>query len=93
MITAMATARSGMLASVARLEASASNIANGVTAGIPRPEAAQPAPFVDADGSDRSVDLAQEAVGVLQASLLFKANLAVLKTADAMMRRMLDIRA
>ena len=53
------------------------------------------APFADADGmvAAPNVDLAQEAVGILQASVLFKANLAVFKTAHGMTKRLLDISA
>ena len=99
MTTAIATARAGMLVSIARLNASASNIANGATAEpLPRARAAQP--LADGpEGASRvhqptpNVDLVEEAVGLLEASLLFKANLAVLKTADQMMRRTLDIAA
>ena len=139
-MTAITTARSGLLASVARLNASASNIANGTTTGpLPgspaapvaavdeAPRAYQPvdvvlrsaggqdgsggvaatyrprspahvrqydpsAPFADADGmvAAPNVDLAQEAVDVLAASVLFKANLVVLKKADEMTGSLLD---
>ena len=87
MITAAATARSGLLASIARRDASASNIASGSTAGAPPGTAAQP------EGAPRvyqPADLVEEAVGLLEASLLFRANLTVLKTADEMTRTMLD---
>jgi flagellar basal-body rod protein FlgC len=145
MMTAISTARSAMLASLARLDASASNIANASTTGpLPPASAGQPnadppegaprvyqpvdvvlksigdqngpagvavgyrprlpayvrqhepsAPFADADRivAAPNVDLAQEAVGVLEASLLFKANLAVLKKADEMTRSVLDATA
>ena len=134
-----------MLVSLARLNASASNIANSHTTGpLPEKAAAPPmpggaeggprvyqpidvvlkstggqggsagvvagyrprspaymrhydpsAPFADADGivAAPKVDLAEEAVGILEASLLFKANLAVLEAADAMTKRMLDTTA
>ena len=99
MTTAIATARSGMLASIARLKASASNVANGATA-APPPQARAAQPLADGlESASRihqpapNVGQAEEAVGRLEASLLFRANLAVLKTADQMMRRMLDITA
>jgi flagellar basal body rod protein FlgC len=87
MIAAAATARSGLLASIARLNAGASKIAGGSTAGA-RPEIA--APLAGGARVDQPVDLAEEAVGILEAALLFKANLAVLKTADEMTKTMLD---
>lgn len=145
MTSAIASARSGMLASLARLSASASNIANARTTGpLPKGAVAQPlaeglggvprayqpvdivlksagdqngstgvdasyqprlqayvrlydpsAAFADADGivAAPNVDLAEEAVGILEASLLFRANLAVLETADAMTKRFLDTTA
>jgi flagellar basal body rod protein FlgC len=40
-----------------------------------------------------NVDLAAEAVDVLAASLAFRANLAVLRAADEMQERLLDIGA
>jgi flagellar basal-body rod protein FlgC len=145
MMNAIATARSGLLASVARLDAAASNIANAGTIG-PLPEiAAAPsgqsgsgatarayepldvvlksaggaenssgvaasyrprlpayvrqydpsAPFADSDGivAAPNVDLAEEAVDVLEASLLFRANLAVFKTAIQMTGSILDATA
>jgi flagellar basal body rod protein FlgC len=85
----MTIARSGMLASVARLETHASNIADAALA-LNR---AAPAPGVDGMTAASPTDLAQEVVGVLEASLLFRANLAVFKAADGMMKRLLDIRA
>jgi flagellar basal body rod protein FlgC len=87
MITAAAIARSGLLASIARLDASASNIARGNTVPAGPETASQPE---DAPVAYQPVALAEEAVGLLEASLLFRANLAVLKTADAMTRNMLD---
>ena len=145
MTPAIASARSGMLASLARLNASASNIANVRTTGpLPESPAAQPiadgpegtprvfqpvdvvlksaggqngsggvtatyrprlpayvrhhdpsAAFADAEGivAAPNVDLAEEAVGILEASLLFRANLAVLETADAMTQSLLDTTA
>jgi flagellar basal body rod protein FlgC len=78
MFSVMSIAQSGMLAGVARLEASALKIADAPGA----PESSAP-----------PVDLAGEVVGVLEASLLFKANLALFKTADEMAKRMLDITA
>jgi flagellar basal-body rod protein FlgC len=145
MMTAIATARSGLLASVARLGAAASNIANADTIG-PLPEIASApsgqsgsgattrayepidvvlksaggadspsgvaaiyrprlpayvrqydpaAPFADANGmvAAPNVDLAEEAVDVLEASLLLRANLAVFKTATQMTRSILDATA
>jgi flagellar basal-body rod protein FlgC len=145
MFSAIATARSGLLASIARLNAGASNIANaGTTGPLPRtpgapPVAAAPedaarvyqpvdvvlrsvgdqegpagvaasyrprmpasirryeptAPYADAEGmvAAPNVDMAQEAVGVLEAAVLFKANLAVLKAADEMTKSLLDTTA
>jgi flagellar basal-body rod protein FlgC len=145
MFTAMSIARSGLLASVARLNAAAGNIANGSTTGplppspaselIPDAPGGAPqvyqavevvlrstgsaeapggvaatyrprvpsyvrqydpsAPFADAEGTVASpnVDLAAEAVDVLAASLAFRANLAVLRAADEMQERLLDIGA
>ena len=138
MMSAISTATSGMLASVARLNAAASNIANAGTSG-PLPETAaapateaaprvyQPvdvvlksvggesgstgvmaryrprvpayvreydpsAPYASADGfvAAPNVDLAAEAVAVLEASLMFQANLAVLKRADEMAKSLID---
>jgi flagellar basal-body rod protein FlgC len=140
MMNAVATARSGLLASVARLNAAASNIAHSDTAGpVPEAPAAQPAgaprvyqpvdvvlktsgeadgstgvvasyqprlpayvrhydpssPFANADGmiAAPNVDLAGEAIDILEATLLFKANLAVLKASNEMTRRILDTTA
>ena len=145
MTPAIASARSGMIASLARLNASASNIANSQTTGPLRASAAAAptddagpgaprvsppvdvvlrstdgqsgvsgvaasyrprspasvqrydptAPFADADGlvAAPNVDLAEEAVGLIEASLLLRANLAVLKAADAMTKGMLDTTA
>jgi flagellar basal-body rod protein FlgC len=137
MISAITIARSGLLASVARLNAGAGNIANaGTTGPLPQGQAApedgprvyEPvdvvlksvggregetgvaasyrlrapsyvlqhdpaAPFSDAQGNVAApnVDLAEEAAGVLDASLLFRANLAVLKRADEMTKSLLDV--
>ena len=145
MFAAIAAARSGLLASVTRLNAAASNIANSATTGpLPATPAAQPippaseesprvyqpvdvvqtsfgegtgaagvsatyrprlpaytrqydpsAPFADADGfvATPKVDLAEEAVGVIEASLAFRANLAVLRRAADMAESLFDRRA
>lgn len=132
----MSTARSGLLASGARLNAAASNVANAGVTGpllstrLPQPAASegsprvyQPvdvilrsigdggastgvaagyrprlpadvrrydpsAPFADLDGlvAAPDVDLAAEAVSLMEAALSFKANLAVLRAADEMTR-------
>ena len=86
MITAAATARSGMLASIARLDATAANISGGITTELHPDTAVQP----EAARVYQPVDLAEEAFSLLEASLLFKANLAVFKAADEMTRNMLD---
>lgn len=144
MVNAVTTARSGILAGVVRLNASASNIANASTMGrlpsssMPEgagrledgPDAYRPldvvlkstggqhephgvtaayqyrsvayvprhdpaAPFADADGmvAAPDVDPSEEALNVPEALVLFKANLAVIKAADAMTRRMVDTTA
>lgn len=144
MFAAISSASSGLLASAARLGASASNIANaGTTGPVPATPPSQPlastpgspqvyqpvdvvqvslesgarsagvavsyrprlpayveqydpsAPFANGDGmvAAPNVDLAREAVGLVEGSLLFKANLAVLRAADAMTRSVLDTKA
>jgi flagellar basal-body rod protein FlgC len=145
MIAALSTARSGLLASVARLNAAASNIANGSTTGpLPPTPASEPlpvsadegarvyqavevvlrsaggaegpagvsvavrprlpaygrqydpsAPFADPDGfvATPNVDLAEEAVDVLSASLAFRANVAVIRAVNEMAKRTLDMSA
>jgi flagellar basal body rod protein FlgC len=92
MIAAIATARSGLLASLDRLNAAAANIANGTTTG-PLPESPVQSPLDSANRPARvyqPVDLAEEAVSLLETSLLFRANLAVLKAAHEMMGSVLD---
>jgi flagellar basal-body rod protein FlgC len=145
MFAAMSIARSGLLASVARLDAAASNIANGGTTGpLPATPASQPlpaageggpqvyqavdvvvrsvggaevasgvaasyrprlpayvrqydpaAPDADPDGfvAAPNVDAAAEIVDMLAASLSFRANLAVLRAADEMAKRLVDVSA
>ncbi len=135
---ALSNALSGLNAQKARLNASASNIANVLTGGAApgSPEAAAGAPTVykplrvdltsqtlpngqgagvsasvtessdgfslsydpSAVGADSegyvavpNVDLAQEAVNVIESKLLFKANAAVIRTQDEMLGSLVDI--
>jgi flagellar basal-body rod protein FlgC len=59
------------------------------------PEYAPDSPDADARGfiAAPRVDLAQEAVGVIEASLAFRANLAVARAADRMLDGVLDLKA
>jgi flagellar basal-body rod protein FlgC len=137
MIAALSIARSGLLASIARLDAAAANIAHadatGPLSATPAADALggapavyQPvevvvrsvapagvsaayrprlpatvrrydptAPFADADGyvAAPNVDVAEEAVDALAALASFRANLVVLRTAAAMAKTLLDLRA
>jgi flagellar basal-body rod protein FlgC len=145
MFAAMSIARSGLLASVARLDAAAANIANGRTSGPlpatlpsqPLPEATEgapqvyqavevvlrsvggddapsgvaatyrprspayvrqydpSAPYADRDGfvAAPNVDVAGEITDALAASVAFRANLAVLRTAGEMIKRLVDTSA
>ena len=96
MTSVIATARSGMLASIAYINASAANIARGSTSGPPAgtvAEAPDGAPRADKVVAAPNVDLAQDAIGALEASLLFRANLAVFKRAHEMTRNMIDAMA
>lgn len=94
-------ASSGLQAAQLRLDASANNVANMNTPGYRREAVAQQA---DADGAGvratlqreqdaKGVALEQEAVEQISATYAFKANLQTLKTQDAMMGSLLDVKA
>ena len=67
----ISTARYGLMAATAQLNASASRIATAGVAG--------------------DVDYAREAVTPIEARQSFKADVAVIKVADAMMQSLLDL--
>ena len=93
-------ASSGLQAAQLRLDSSAHNVANMNTNGFKRQTVAQE-PVPDLGGTraslgqagDEGVALEQEAVEQMSATYAFKANLQALKTQDAMMGALLDIRA
>lgn len=92
-------ASSGLQAAQLRLDASAHNVANMNTPGFRRHAVSQEAV---AEGSgvraavqrqpQEGVALEQEAVEQMSATYAFKANLQTLKTQDAMMGSLLDIK-
>ncbi len=82
------TALSGLMASVARLNVSASNTANSQTEG-PLPPTPPSQPMV----AFANVDLVAERVEQITARSAFMANLAVLKTAGEMEQSLLDVKA
>ena len=93
-------ASSGLQAAQLRLDSSAHNVANMNTGGFKRQTVAQE-PVPDLGGTraslgqadEEGVALEQEAVEQMSATYAFKANLQTLKTQDAMMGALLDIRA
>ena len=98
MINTINIALSGLYANSKRIEASASNIANASTKDY-TPVDAKQTPVenggVKADIVPRSapfdnVDFAEEAVNIKVASNLYKANIAVIKTTDALYDDLID---
>lgn len=94
------TAISGLQVSQLRLNASANNVANAQTDGFRRDlvrQEAQPSSggvIAQVDKSPQpGADLIQDVVDQQSATYAFKANLQVVKTADEMMGRLLDVRA
>ncbi len=90
------TALSGLMASVARLNVSASNTANSQADGpLPRTPPSQPLPAWSGGPAVASpnVDLVAERVQQITARSAFMANLAVLKTAGEMEQSLLDVKA
>jgi flagellar hook protein FlgE len=89
-------AQSGLGAASLQLQSSAHNIANLQTPGFRRQQVvqqAQPGGGVNAEvtraaapGDDRAADV----VGQIEASLVYRANLAVLRTGDRMLGSLVD---
>lgn len=92
-------AQSGMNAAMLHVAASANNIANAMTPGYTRQtvlqEAAPEGGVVVHVGraSQPGDDLAADIVGQMIASYSFQANLGVIKTHDAMLGSLLDLKA
>ena len=99
MVNLSSIAQSGLQAAQARLNASASNVANLQTPGYkPVTVQAQPQPQggVVVNFSRAATDgvaLEEEAVAQIQAKTDFMANIQVLKTADQVMGSLLDTKA
>ena len=102
----LSTAVSGLLASSARVAASAHNIANVNTDGYkaqdsqgrvsPSVSAAQPigAGTVQVEAIEPSnVDVAKEFIDLIAAKATYEANAQVVRTSDEMLRESLDIKA
>jgi flagellar basal body rod protein FlgC len=101
MMNTIGIALSGLLGAAKKAEASANNIANMHTTGhldgtTPAPYNAvtatsQSTPFANNQGyvGTPTVDLAEEAVNLSIAEAAYKANLAVLRTADEMQDELL----
>lgn len=94
------TAASGLNAAQLRLSGSAHNIANANTPGFTRQEARlQAAPgqggvqATTAPAARPGVALEAEAVEQIAAGYAFRANVLVLRTADALAGTLLDVRA
>ncbi len=93
-------ASSGLQAAQLRLDVSAHNVANMNTPGFRRqavtqeavPESAGVRASVQSEGQE-GVALEQEVVEQMSATYAFKANLQTIKTQDAMMGSLLDIKA
>ena len=95
----LATALSGLNAASVRLDTSAHNIANTLTPGFRRQTVVQQA--LPGGGVAASVEraaapgesLADDLVGQISASLVYKANLKVVQTQDEIMGSLLDVKA
>ena len=100
MSSLLSIASSGLSAAQMRLDASAHNVANMNTPNFRRSVVSQAA-RAEQGGVDASVQrapgtgvaLEQEVVDQMSATYAFKANLQTIKTQDAMMGALLDIRA
>ena len=100
MSSLLSIASSGLSAAQMRLDASAHNVANMNTPNFRRSVVSQAA-RAEQGGVDASVRrapgtgvaLEQEVVDQMSATYAFKANLQTIKTQDAMMGALLDIRA
>jgi len=92
-------ALSGLGAASLQLQSSAHNIANAQTPGFRRQQVIQEARTdggVDAAPTRATVAgeaLAEDIVNQMQASVLYRANLAVLRTGDRMLGSLLDTQA
>jgi flagellar hook protein FlgE len=92
---------SGLQAAQLRLDASANNVANVNTPGYRRQAVAQQAQAdsagvratVEREANEQGVALEKEAVEQMSATYAFKASLQTLKTQDAMMGALLDVKA
>ena len=95
----LATALSGLNAASMRLDTSAHNIANTLTPGFRRQTVVQQA--LPGGGVAASVEraaapgasLADDLVGQISASVVYKANLKVVQTQDEIMGSLLDVKA
>ena len=100
MASFVSIAFSGLQAAQLRLDSAAHNVANMNTSGFKRQTVTQEAvPVLGGtraslgEASTEGVALEQEAVEQMSATYAFKANLQTIKTQDAMMGALLDIRA
>ena len=100
MASFVSIAFSGLQAAQLRLDSAAHNVANMNTSGFKRQTVTQEAvPELGGtraslgQASTEGVALEQEAVEQMSATSAFKANLQTIKTQDAMMGALLDIRA
>lgn len=92
---------SGLQAAQLRLDASANNVANMNTPGYRRevvaqeeaPDSAGVRASVQREPQAEGVALEEEAVEQMSATYAFKANLQTIKTRDAMMGSLLDVKA
>jgi len=98
-VNTLSIAQSGMQAAQLRLNASANNVANAQTEGFRRDQVQQQA---QAGGGvtaridkvpQPGTDLAQDLVEQKSATYAFKANVQMIRSADDMMGRLLDMRA
>ena len=95
----LSTALSGLQAAQVRLNAAANNVANGQTEGYQR-DVVQARPQAGGGVTTQvnnlpqpGADLARDVVEQKSAAYAFQANLQVVKTADAMVGRLLNARA
>ena len=95
----LSIAQSGMQAAQLRLNASANNVANAQTEGFRRDQVQQQAQAGDGVTArvdkvpQPGTDLAQDLVEQNSATYAFKANVQMIRSADDMMGRLLDMRA
>jgi len=80
--------------SVTTRQSAAGGYAAGGVTGILRPSVDVPGFLVSGAAIEASnVDIAQQLVGLIDASAAYKANLEVLKTGDAILKELIDIKA